>query len=97
MELKMIEGRAFDRLKQCVAELLERSGKFKPSHPQEEWMDNQSVCRLLGISLRTLQNYRDKGLVPYSQTGHKCYYKVKDMERFMEQNRTVNPVKQANL
>ncbi|KAA6340896.1 hypothetical protein EZS27_011263 [termite gut metagenome] len=93
MELKMIEGRSFDRLKQCVTDLLERSNKLNPSQTQREWLDNQDICCLLGISLRTLQNYRDKGLIPYSQTGHKCYYKAKDIERFLEENRHINPLK----
>lgn len=84
MEIKIIEGRTFDRLKQCVNELLEKSRKLNTFQTQKEWLDNQDVCRILGISLRTLQNYRDKGLIPYSQIGHKCYYKSTDIELFLE-------------
>lgn len=87
MELKIIEGKTFDRLKQCLAELLERSSRLNRSSVKDEWWDNQDVCRLLGISLRTLQTYRDKGLLPYSQVGHKCYYKAEDIARFMKESR----------
>lgn len=88
MEIKMIEGKTFERLKQAIKELFERSKKLNSSTTlKEEWWTNQEVCRLLGISLRTLQNYRDKGLIPYSQIGHKCYYKVKDVEHFIEKNK----------
>lgn len=87
MELKIIEGKTFERLKQSVKELFERSKKLNSSSVKEEWWTNQEVCQLLGISLRTLQSYRDKGIIPYSQVGHKCYYKVNDIERFIEENK----------
>lgn len=79
MEFKIIESRTFEKLKQCLHELLERSSKLNPQAIQDEWYTNRDVCRLLGVSLRTMQNYRDKGLIPYSQVGHKCYYKIKNM------------------
>lgn len=93
MEFKIIEGRTFERIKKCLHELVEKSKKLSSSQIEDEWRDNQDVCRLLAISLRTLQTYRDKGLIPYSQVGHKCYYKVEDIERFMEENRIMHPVK----
>lgn len=87
MELKIIDSRTFEKLKQCLTDLLERSNKLNPSNTGKEWLDNQDVCLLLGISLRTLQTYRDKKLIPYSQVEHKCYYKTKDVEQFIEKNR----------
>lgn len=88
MEIKMIEGKVYERLRQQVKALLEKTRKLSPKRVDEEWYNNRDVCRLLGVSLRTLQTYRDKGLIPYSQVGHKCYYKIKDVECFMEKNRT---------
>lgn len=87
MEFKIIDNRTFERLKRSLAELLTRSNKLNPPVIKDEWWDNQDVCQLLGISLRTLQSYRDKGVLPYSQIGHKCYYKIEDIERFIEENR----------
>lgn len=83
----MIEGRAYDRIRQYLKDLLEKTQKLTPKSVDEEWYTNRDVCRLLGVSQRTLQNYRDKGLIPYSQVGHKCYYKIKDIEDFIEKNR----------
>lgn len=86
MEIIMIDGKVFSRLTQAVNDLLERSKKLTPKkRVDEEWYDNKEVAQLLKVSLRTLQSYRDKGILPYSQIGHKCYYKVKDIERFMEE------------
>ena len=46
-----------------------------------KWLDNQDVCVILNISKRSLQNYRDSGMLPYTQIGHKMYYKDDDIER----------------
>ncbi|EFZ37429.1 hypothetical protein HMPREF0663_10887 [Hoylesella oralis ATCC 33269] len=41
------------------------------------------MCRLLNISKRTLQHYRDTGVLPFTQIGHKCYYKREDVEQLL--------------
>lgn len=46
-----------------------------------KWLDNQDVCVILNISKRSLQTYRDNGTLPYTQIGHKMYYKPEDIER----------------
>ena len=45
-----------------------------------DWLHNGDVCRLLNINKRTLQHYRDTGMLPFTQIGHKCYYKREDVE-----------------
>lgn len=52
----------------------------------ERWLDNQEVCLILKISKRTLQNYRDNGILPFSQIGNKIYYKASDIENHLEKN-----------
>nr|DAS13781.1 MAG TPA: helix-turn-helix domain protein [Caudoviricetes sp.] len=42
------------------------------------------MCKLLNISKRTLQHYRDTGVLPFSQIGHKCYNKREDVGRLLE-------------
>ncbi|WP_352421412.1 helix-turn-helix domain-containing protein [Proteiniphilum sp.] len=48
-----------------------------------KWLDNQDVCMILNISKRSLQNYRDNGILPYTQIRHKMYYKADDIERII--------------
>ena len=45
-----------------------------------DWLDNQDVCQMLNISPRTLQTFRDNGMLAYSQINHKVYYKPEDVE-----------------
>ena len=49
----------------------------------DEWLSGREVCALLGISIRSLQNYRDSGKLGYSQIGNKLYYKSADIERLI--------------
>lgn len=50
---------------------------------EERWLDNQEVCLMLGITKRTLQSYKDKGLLPHSKLNRKNYYKFSDVQRLL--------------
>lgn len=56
---------------------------MESSRKSEEWLSSREVCALLGISLRSLQNYRDSRKLGYSQIGNKMYYKSADVERLV--------------
>ena len=49
----------------------------------DKWLDNCETCRLLNVSARTMQTYRDTGKLPYSQINNKIYYKASDVEAFL--------------
>ena len=51
-----------------------------------KWLNGDQVMRMLGVSRRTLQNYRDNGTLPYSIVGGKFYYGIKDIEDLMLKN-----------
>ena len=43
-------------------------------------------CERLYISPRTLQDYRDRKIIPYTQFAGKILYKASDLERILEEN-----------
>ena len=43
-------------------------------------------CERLYISPRTLQDYRDRKVIPYTQFAGKILYKASDLERILEEN-----------
>lgn len=60
------------------------------------WIDNETVCKMLQISRRTLQRYRSNGLLPYTIVGKKVYYPLKDVEQFIRKkgnHKNVDPEK----
>ena len=57
------------------------------SEPEELWMDNDQVCGYLNVSKRTLQSYRDRELIKFSQFGSKIWYKFDWIKEFLEKHR----------
>lgn len=50
---------------------------------KKEWLTGSEVCKLLKISSRTLQNYRDLGKIGFSKNGRKIYYKSSDIDTLL--------------
>ena len=65
-----------------LAECCHKAFGEKSKHT--DWLHNGDVCQLLNISKRTLQHYRDTGVLPFTQIGHKCYYKCEDVEALLQ-------------
>ena len=56
----------------------------KPLFGGEQFLTGKEVCERLYISPRTLQDYRDRRIIPYTQFAGKILYKVSDLERLLE-------------
>lgn len=50
----------------------------------EKWLDNQEVCLMMNITKRTLQTYKNKGLLAYSRLNRKNYYKLSAVLTLLE-------------
>ena len=74
MEIIAIESKTFEQMKERFKGF---SNQVKDlcgdNQDKEQWLGNEDVCALLQISLRTLQSYRDSGMLPFSLIGRKCY------------------------
>lgn len=42
------------------------------------------MCLALNITKRTLQSYREKGIIPYSRVGGKYFYKESDVAAYLQ-------------
>ena len=58
----------------------------KPLFGGEHFLTGKEVCERLYISPRTLQDYRDRRIIPYTQFVGKILYKASDLERILEKN-----------
>lgn len=47
----------------------------------------KDACELLQVSSRTLQKYRDEGMLSFSQISDKIYFKQEDIDAFLNRNR----------
>lgn len=85
MNVKAIEERTFEMMKMHFEAFVKEIEQLCESSPTvSKWLDNQDVCLLLKISKRTLQYYRDNRIIPFSRIGHKCYYKILDVEKLLK-------------
>lgn len=48
-----------------------------------QWIESVKIPKILGISKKTWQTYRDKRVIPFTQYGSKIYVKRADIEKFM--------------
>lgn len=88
MDVIVIEKTAFEKINQKLGTLLNKTRSAVAPHQaicqNKKWLDTQEVCQLLGISKRTLQNYKDRKLLPYSFINRKNYYKCSDVLNLLE-------------
>lgn len=81
----MVEKRSYERLVARIEALARRVSELcrRQDKALQPWLDNEEVCLLLNIQKRTLQRYRERGLLPSTQIRHKIYYKTEDVERLL--------------
>jgi hypothetical protein len=87
MEVIAIPRSVLKELTATLEELLQLTNTAGQAYTaifnQEKWLDNQEVCLLLRVTKRTLQSYKDKGLLPYSKLNRKNYFKLSDVRALL--------------
>ena len=68
----------FDMLLVLLEKLLE---KRQPSAYGDELLTDKEVAYLLKVSRRTLQDYRNNGILPYIRVDGKILYRASDIEK----------------
>ena len=66
--------------------LREIAQTHRPLFGGEIYLTGREVCERLFVSPRTLQDYRDKGIIPYTQIAGKILYRLSDINRLLQEN-----------
>lgn len=61
------------------------TSNYRPLLNGERYLSDVEVSHRLKISRRTLQDYRDSGIVPYIKLGGKVLYRESDLEKLLEE------------
>ena len=56
-------------------------------------LDNQDLCLLFKVSIKTLQRYRAIGALPYFTISGKVYYKASDVREFIKERFSVTTLR----
>ena len=80
-------------MKQLISGIQEVSKRIReiaqthrPLFGGEIYLTGREVCQRLFVSPRTLQDYRDKGIIPYTQIAGKILYHLSDINRLLQEN-----------
>lgn len=70
----------FDKMERAF----ERMNKLKDCLDGDTLLDNYDLCRLLGVTKRTLARYRQKKLIRYYMIDGRTYYKASEIQDFLQ-------------
>lgn len=74
----------WEGLKQFLNELAEMVMNRNQADTMNEWIESKEARKMLGVSQKTWQTYRDNRTIPFSQFGRKIYVRKADLEAFMQ-------------
>lgn len=66
--------------------IVEVAQTHKPLFASELFLTGKEVCERLYISPRTLQDYRDRKIIPYTQFAGKILYRLSDINQLLQKN-----------
>lgn len=75
----------FDKLDELCKDVrvLRNADKVLPE--DDNLLDNQDLCLLFKVSIKTLQRYRAMGVLPYFIISGKVYYRASDVREFIKE------------
>ena len=90
MEVVVIEKATFERMLSGFEDFAKKVERLCREHEdlgEREWLDSDDVCRLLGISPRTLQTMRENGTLAYRPEDVKAVFPAVGMKRRIVANK----------
>ena len=78
-EMQVVQS-AINSVSRRIKEVAET---HKPLFGGEHFLIGKEVCERLYISPRTLQDYRDRKIIPYTKFAGKILYKASDLEKML--------------
>lgn len=86
----VISKNAWDTLNRKLDKILDflyQEEKLKGVNDfQETWIESVEARKMLKVSPKTWQTYRDRRIIPFAQIGRKILVKKSDIEKFLSDN-----------
>ena len=73
-------------IREMTKRLKEIAETHRPLFGGEIYLTGRELSKRLFISPRTLQDYRDKGVIPYTQIAGKILYQLSDINQLLQEN-----------
>ena len=76
--------RVLESMKEVLALYKNVTGNYRPLLDGERYLTDSEVAEILKVSRRTLQEYRNDGVLPYILLSGKVLYRESDLESVLE-------------
>ena len=76
--------RVLESMKEVLALYKNVTGNYRPLLDGERYLTDREVAEVLKVSRRTLQEYRNDGVLPYILLGGKVLYRESYLEKVLE-------------
>ncbi len=85
MNFSVIEDERFKELEANILFIKAFLATFQDKQQQDRWLSKAEAQQRLKCSKKTLENWMKKGLLTYSQIGHKIYIQAEVIENFLKE------------
>ena len=82
----MLPQAEWEGIKDLLNEVKDTLQTRSAEEVNSQWIESTEARKMLGVSAKTWQDYRDKRVIPFSQFGRKIYVRRADIEAFMQQH-----------
>ena len=83
--------KVLNRIDEKATEIIAQLKVGSNQNPEDIFFDNQEMMKLMNISKRTLQEWRDTNYIGFFKLRNKFYYSLADVQLLMKAN--YNPKK----
>ena len=83
--------KTLDSIQETATEINSKLISGIQQNPEDVIYNNAQFMKLMGISKRTAQEWRNKKIIGYFQIGAKIYYTLHDVQQLLKEN--YNPKK----
>lgn len=84
MAMVILPQSAWEGVQTDIQDLKELLTKKSTEATEKEWIDSVEARKMLGVSPKTWQTYRDRRIIPFAQIGRKILVKKADLDAFMQ-------------
>lgn len=87
MTMIMVPEEEWRTLHDTLEQIIDLITRRNADDSNSEWIESEDARKILGVSPKTWQNYRDKRIIPFSQIGRKIYVNRADLDAFLRSHR----------
>lgn len=87
MTMIMVPEEEWRNLHDTLEQIIDLITRRNADDSNSDWIESDEARKLLGVSPKTWQNYRDQRLIPFSQIGRKIYVNRADLDAFLRNHR----------